>query len=96
MQFLVIGEVRDTVVGAEAVRRIRENVGKTIQKAKASGKMQAGGILGGKRMPFMLIEADSSEELLELLADVIDDIQFDVYPVLSFETLGKFFAEHPM
>jgi hypothetical protein len=96
MQFLVIAEARDTIVGDD-VRRLRKEVGVAIQRIQASGKMTAGGVLGGRRMPFMLLEVESTEELMELLGnEMIDNLQCEVYPVASFESLGKFFAEHPV
>ena len=96
MQFLVIAEVRDTIVG-DAVGRLRQDVGKAIQRITASGKLRAGGVLAGRRAPFFLLEVDSSEELMELLgSELIDHANCDVHPVLSFESLGKFFAEHPV
>jgi muconolactone delta-isomerase len=96
MQFLVIAEVRDTIVG-DAVRRLRQDVATAIQRIQASGKLRAGGVLAGRRMPFLLLEVDSSEELLELLGtEMMDNMQCNVYPVASFESLGKFFEEHPV
>jgi hypothetical protein len=48
-------------------------------------------------MPFLLLEVDSSEELLELLGnEIIDNMQVQVHPVVSFESIGKFFAQHPV
>jgi muconolactone delta-isomerase len=96
MRFLVLAEVRDTIVG-DAVRKLREDVATAIGRIQASGKLVEGGILGGKRMAFLLLDADDTGELLELLgSEMIDNMECDVYPVTSFETLGKFFAEHPV
>jgi len=96
MQFLVIAEARDTIVG-DAVRRLREDVSKAMQRVLASGKLRAGGVLVGRRMPFLLLEVDSSEELMELLgSEMIDNLNCNVYPVASLEFLGEFFKEHPV
>jgi muconolactone delta-isomerase len=96
MLFLVIAEARETIVG-DAVRRLREDVGKAMKRITASGKLRAGGVLVGRRMPFLLLEVDSAEELMELLgSEMIDNMHCDVYPVASLEFLGKFFAEHPV
>jgi muconolactone delta-isomerase len=94
MQFLVIAEARDTIVG-DAVRRLRQDVGKAVERITASGKLRAGGVLAGRRMPFFLLEVDSSEDLMELLgSELIDNMNCNVYPVASFEFLGRFFREH--
>jgi hypothetical protein len=97
MQFLVIAEARDTIVGDAAVRRLREDVGRAIGRITASGKLRAGGVLAGRRMPFLLLEVDSAEELMALLgSELIDNMQCDVYPVAPFEYLQQFFADHPV
>ena len=97
MQFLVLGEARDSIVGKEMVRNLRADVATAVQRIAASGKMQAGGILAGQRKGFWLLEADSSEELMALLGgELIDNMRMEITPVLAFESLGKFFAEHPM
>jgi muconolactone delta-isomerase len=96
MQFLVIAEARDTIVGDD-VRRLRKDVATAIQRIQDSGKLQAGGVLAGRRRPFLLLEADSADELLELLgSEMIDNFNCDVHPVVSFDVLKKFFAEHPV
>jgi hypothetical protein len=89
-----MAKARDTIVG-DAVRRLRQEVGTAIKRIQASGKLQASGVLGGKRLLFFLLEANSSEELMEFLgSELIDNAECEVYPVTSFEVLGKFFAEH--
>jgi muconolactone delta-isomerase len=96
MQFLVIAEARDSIVG-DAVKQLRADVATAIQRITASGKLLAGGILGGRRMAFLLLELDSTDEILELLgSELIDNMQCNVYPVVSFERIGQFFKEHPV
>lgn len=95
MQFLVLAEVRDSIVG-DAVPRLRQEVATAIQRITASGKLQAGGILGGRREAFCLLDVDNMAELTELLGgEIIDNMQVEVYPILAFEDLAKFFQEHP-
>jgi hypothetical protein len=56
--------------------------------------MKAGGILGGKRSPFMLLELEKATDILELLGgEIIDSMSVQVYPIISFEELGEFFAK---
>jgi hypothetical protein len=95
MQFLVIAQVRDSIVG-EGVARLRKDVGAAVQRIAGSGKMVAGGNMGGKRALFFLLEVETSQEILSLLGgEIIDNANCDIYPIVSFEDLGKFFAEHP-
>jgi muconolactone delta-isomerase len=96
MLFLVLAEARDTLVG-DAVPKLRADVGKAIQRIQASGKLKAGGIMGGRRKGFFLLEADSTKEILELLgSEIIDNMNADVHPVVSFEDLAEFFKTHPV
>ena len=96
VQFVVIAEVRNTIVGDD-VRRLRGDVGKAIQRITTSDKLGAGGGVAGRRMPFLLLEVDSSEELMELLgSEMIGNMKCEIHPVVSFETLGKFISEHPV
>lgn len=95
MMFLVLAEARDSIVG-EAVVRLRADVAAAIKRVTESGKMKAGGILGGRRMAFMLLEVETANDILELLGgEIIDNMRTDVYPIVSFEELGAFFAAHP-
>ena len=96
MLFLVLAEARDSVVG-ELVPKLRADVATAVKRIGESGKMKAGGILGGRRMAFLLLEVDSAAEILELLGgEIIDNMQVETNPVISFEELGAFFAKHPM
>ena len=96
MLFLVTAEIRDAIVG-EAVRRLRQDVGTAVERVMGSGKVQAGGVVSGKRKLFFVLEADSAEELQELLgSELTDNANCDVLPILPFESLQKFFMEHPV
>jgi hypothetical protein len=95
MLFLVLAEARDTLVG-EAVPKLRADVATAMERIGKSGKMQAGGIMGGRRMAFCLLEVATAAELLELLGtEIIDNMQVETHPIISFEELGAFFAQHP-
>lgn len=95
MQFLVLAEARDSIVG-DAVPKLRKSVEIATKRVMASGKMLTGGILVGRRMAYMVIEAESPYEILELLGgEIIDNMNAQVQPIVSFEELGQFFAKHP-
>lgn len=94
MLFLVLTEARDSIVGHEAVSQLRADVAAAIKRVTASGKMKAGGILGGKRSAFMLLEVEKAPDILELLGgEIIDSMSVEVYPIVSFEEIGQFFAK---
>jgi hypothetical protein len=95
MLFLVLAETRDSIVG-ERVPQLRADVATAVKRVGESGKMKAGGILGGRRMVFLLLELDSAAEILELLGgEIIDNMKVETHPIISFEELGAFFAKHP-
>lgn len=93
MLMLVVGEVRDSIV-QERVPRLREEVARGIQRIAASGKLKAGGILGGKRAGFFLLEVEDPKDVLELLGgEIIDNMKVQIDPVVSFEDLAEYFAK---
>ena len=95
MRFLVLMEARDTLI-EEKIPRLRRDVQTAIQRITAAGKLQAGGMLVGRRKGFMVLEADSPSEILELLGgEIVDNMNADVHPFVTFEELGQFFAAHP-
>jgi hypothetical protein len=63
----------------------------------ASGRLRAGGALGGRRRPFFPHEVDGAEELPELPgSEVIDNMDCRAHPVVSSESIGEFLAKHPV
>jgi hypothetical protein len=96
VQFLVTAEARGTAVG-DAGRRLRKAVGTALQRIEGSGRLLAGGVVAGRRMTFLLLELDSSDELLELLGpELMDNVQCAVCPVAPFEGLGQFLEPRPI
>jgi hypothetical protein len=41
------------------------------------------------------LNVDSSEQAFELLGDIADFAVVETHPLVDFETLGRFFVEHP-
>jgi hypothetical protein len=74
---------------------VSASVGRLQRKAKA-GKFETGGIFAGNRQGFAVLNVDSEVEAFELLGDMADFAVIDTHPLVSFETLGQFFAEHPL
>lgn len=92
MLFLVTTETFDSIVG-DKVPRLREQVGIAIKRIEASGKMRAGGILGGKRGAFFLLEMTDAKETLELLGgEVLDNMHVQLQPIVDFKDIAEFFA----
>lgn len=43
-----------------------------------------------------MLNVASEVEAFELLGDIADFAVIETHPLVPFETLGKFFAEHPV
>ncbi len=84
-----------TYTAPSDVARLRAKVGEKVQAWQQAGKLETGGIFAGNRKGFAVLNVASEDEAFELLGDLADFAVVDTHPVVSFETLGRFFAEHP-
>ena len=79
------------------VGRLRAKVGEKVQEwQQAKRKLEAGGIFAGNRQGFAVLNVASEDEAFEVLGDLADFAVVETHPLVAFETLGKFFAEHPV
>jgi hypothetical protein len=90
MQVLVEMELMDSVVG-DLVPEARKKAAKLIQMVMESGKVQAGGLVVGRRGGFFLIDADDPEELGMLFSPGLDLFEIKINLVAPFEHLPKMF-----
>jgi hypothetical protein len=58
-----------------------------------SGKVKESGLYADERGGFFVIDVDTPEELLRLLAPLIDVIGITSHPIVSIDTLQKMFQE---
>ena len=58
-----------------------------------SGKVTESGLYADERGGFFIIDIDTPEELLRLLAPIIDVVGITSHPILSIDTLQKMFQE---
>jgi hypothetical protein len=84
-----------TYIDPADVGRLRAKIGEKVQEWQESGKFETGGIFSGNRKGFAVLNVASEEEAFLLLGDIADFAVVETYPLVSFETLGKFFAEQP-
>jgi muconolactone delta-isomerase len=78
------------------VGRLRAKVGEKVQEWQQAGKLETGGIFAGNRQGFAVLNVASEDEAFEVLGDLADFAVVETHPLVAFETLGKFFAEHPV
>ena len=78
------------------IGRLRAKIGEKVQEWQQAGKLEAGGIFAGNRQGFAVLSIDSEDEAFEVLGDIADFAVVETHPLVSFETLGKFFGEHPV
>jgi muconolactone delta-isomerase len=85
-----------TFIDPADINRLRAKVGGKVQEWQQAGKLETGGIFAGNRKGFVVLNVDSEDEAFELLGDIADFAVVETHPLVAFETLGKFFAEHPV
>ena len=81
-----------TLISPEDVARLRAKVGEKVQEWQQGGKLETGGIFAGNRQGFVVLNVDSEDEAFTLLGDLADFAVVETHPLVSFETLGAFFA----
>lgn len=84
-----------TYIDPADIGRLRAKVGEKVQEWQQAGKLETGGIFAGNRQGFVVLSVVSEDEAFELLGDLADFAVVETHPLVSFETLGRFFAEHP-
>jgi len=58
-----------------------------------SGKVKESGLYADERGGFFIIDVDTPEELLRLLAPIMDVIGLTSHPIVSIDTMQKLFQE---
>ena len=84
-----------TYIDPADIVRLRAKVGEKVQAWQEAGKLETGGIFAGNRKGFVVLNVASEDEAFELLGDIADFAVIESHPLVSFEKLGSFFAEHP-
>ncbi len=85
-----------TYIDPTDISRLRSKVGEKVQAWQQAGKLETGGVFAGNRKGFAVLNVVSEDEAFELLGDIADFAVIETHPLVSFETLGEFFAEHPL
>jgi hypothetical protein len=70
----------ETLISPNDVGRLRAKVGGKVQEWQQQGKLESGGIFAGNRQGFVVLNVDFAV--------------VETHPLVSFETLGSFFAEN--
>jgi hypothetical protein len=97
MRFFVKFEAFETVIGEDEVKRVREALGRQVQKVQNSGKLIEGGMFADKRGGFVIVDLDKSSDMLELLGgEVLDNCSVESHPMMHFEEIAEFFKKHPV
>jgi hypothetical protein len=72
---------------------IRKTGLESINAIIQSGKVKESGLYADERGGFFIIDIDSPEELLRLLAPILDTIGVTSHPIVGIETLQKLSQE---
>ena len=88
-------EVYHSITDKDAIPRLREQAGATLQEIMSSGKVESAGIFPGIRGGYFVLNVDSADELLDLLGNGVEFFRVTWNPVVSPEKLGEFFENNP-
>ena len=94
MQLFIELEVFNTVIKDEDIRQVRNVFGKQMQMMMDSGKMVANGFFAGKRGGYIILNADSTEEVVKLLGIMIEYFRFKVHPVMPLDKVPELFGKY--
>ncbi len=93
MLFHVTFKVHDAIV-LEQDKVLRQVLGPQLQHVMESGKVQASGLLAGRRAGFVLLDINAPEELYELFGpEVYGTCEVDAQPVVPMEKAGELFQK---
>jgi hypothetical protein len=65
-----------------------------LNKLLQSGKVKEHGIYSDERGGFLILEAESPEELFEMIGPLIDAMKVRAHPYVSITTLKSFFGAY--
>ena len=95
MRLYVGFTVFQTIVDPADIGRIRVKFGEKLQAMQRAGKLESGGVFADNRQGFVVLNVASEDEVFMLFGEIADFCVMETHPLVSFETLGKYFAEHP-
>jgi uncharacterized protein YciI len=84
-------EVQETITDREKVMEVRQVSARALQPVFESGKVVADGVFADARGGFVVLEANSAEEIFDMFAPVIDYLRMETHPLMSVEKLQEFF-----
>lgn len=90
MRFHVELTVRDNFDPMSAVQ-VQKMIFAQLSKLVQSGKVKEHGIYSDDRAGFLILDAESPEELFQMLSPVLDAVTFRAHPYVSITTLKSFF-----
>ncbi|MGD0817397.1 MAG: hypothetical protein ABR986_03245 [Methanomassiliicoccales archaeon] len=84
---MIVRDVFDPLSAVPVQKLIFAHLSKLLQ----SGKVMEHGIYSDERGGFLILEADSAEELHEMLSPIVDSMRIRAQPYVSLGTLKSFF-----
>jgi hypothetical protein len=93
VQLLANFHVQETITDREKVMEVQQVAAKQQQEIMQSGKVRGSGFFADARGGFFVLEVDSSDEVFELFAPVIDYLRIETHPLITAEKLGEFLEQ---
>ncbi len=77
------------------IGRIRAKFGEKLQAIQQVGQLETGGVFADNRQGFLVLNVASEDEAFMALGELDDFLVMETHPLIPFETLGRYFEEHP-
>ena len=90
MQIFTKYVTQETITDREKVMEVRQVGSRALQQIMQSGKVRASGVFADSRGGFFVLEVDSSEEVFDLFAPILDYIRIETHPLTTVEKLQEF------
>lgn len=94
MRMLVKMLLNDCITDEDAVRRVRMSFGERWAQLTRSEKVEASGMFADARGGFVVISADSVEDLWRTLGPgMLDSVRTEMHPIMESGRLVEMFSE---
>lgn len=89
-------EVFDNMLDTNELNKIRGAFKEVTGNWMNTGKLVYSGVFANRRGGIFILDVKDSEELFTLVAPIIDYVKIETEPLVSLETLGKYFQNNPV
>lgn len=86
MQIFVRYEIFESIIG-EHIASARQAILARLKSLQDSGRIELGGAFADARAGFFVVNASSSEEMFDLIGDLIHSCRLESHPMITLSAL---------